>query len=61
MSDFLVAIGLICALEGILFASFPMFAKQMAASMLETPESVLRIAGVVSGVIGVALIWSIRG
>jgi uncharacterized protein YjeT (DUF2065 family) len=61
MSDFLVALGLICALEGILFASFPMVAKQLAASMLETPEATLRIAGVVSAVIGVILIWSIRG
>jgi uncharacterized protein YjeT (DUF2065 family) len=31
------------------------------ASALETPDSTLRIVGIVSAVIGVVLIWVVRG
>ena len=36
-------------------------AKRLAASALETPEASLRIAGIVSAVLGVVLIWLVRG
>jgi uncharacterized protein YjeT (DUF2065 family) len=61
MSDFVVAIGLVLVIEGLIFAAFPRAAKRMAANALESPEGVLRIAGVVSAVLGVGLIWLIRG
>jgi uncharacterized protein YjeT (DUF2065 family) len=61
MSEFIVAIGLVFALEGLLFAAFPGVAKRLAAQAVETPEGSLRIAGVVSAVIGVVLIWLMRG
>jgi uncharacterized protein YjeT (DUF2065 family) len=61
MSDFLVAIGLVFALEGILFAAFPGPVKQAMAHVSDTPDSTLRIIGIVSAVIGVVLVWLIRG
>ena len=61
MSDFVVAIGLVLAIEGLIFAAFPQVAKRMAANALQTPDASLRIAGVVSAILGVTLVWLIRG
>ena len=61
MSDFLVAIGLVLALEGILFAAFPGPVKQAMAHVSETPDSFLRMIGIASAVIGVVFVWLVRG
>jgi uncharacterized protein len=61
MSEFVVAIGLVLAIEGLVFAAFPAVAKRLAASALETPEGSLRIAGVTSAILGVVLVWLVRG
>jgi len=61
MSDFLVALGLFFAIEGICLAAFPVAAKRAMAHILATPDAPLRIAGVVSAVIGVAIVWLVRG
>jgi len=61
MSDFIVAIGLVLAIEGLIFAAFPGAAKRLAANALQTPDGALRIAGVISAVLGVAIVWAIRG
>jgi uncharacterized protein YjeT (DUF2065 family) len=61
MSDFVVAIGLVLAIEGLVFAAFPGAAKRLAANALESPESSLRIAGVVSAVLGIIIVWLVRG
>jgi uncharacterized protein YjeT (DUF2065 family) len=61
MSDFLVAVGLVLAIEGLIFAAFPDLAKRLAASALESPDGPLRVAGVISAMLGVVLIWLVRG
>jgi uncharacterized protein YjeT (DUF2065 family) len=61
MSDFLVAIGLVFAIEGILFAAFPAMVKRAMAHVTETQDSALRLVGIVSAVIGVVLVWAVRG
>jgi len=61
MSDFLVALGLVFVLEGLLFAAFPDWTKRAMASVMEAPDSALRIVGIASALIGVLLIWVIRG
>ena len=61
MAQFIVAIGLVLAMEGLLFAAFPGVAKRLAATALESPESSLRVAGLISAVLGIALIWLVRG
>jgi uncharacterized protein YjeT (DUF2065 family) len=60
MSEFIVAIGLVLVIEGVVFAGFPAAAKRLAASAVESPEGSLRIAGIVSAVIGLVLIWLVR-
>ena len=61
MTDFLVALGLVFVIEGIMFAALPGAAKRAMASVTETPEATLRLVGVVSAVIGVVVIWLVRG
>jgi uncharacterized protein YjeT (DUF2065 family) len=61
MSDFLVAIGLIFAIEGILFAAFPAAVKRAMAHVAETPDGPLRMVGIISAIIGVVLVWLVRG
>jgi len=61
MSDFMVAIGLVFAIEGIVFAAFPATAKRAMASVLETPENALRLVGILSALVGVVLVWLVRG
>ena len=61
MGEFAVALGLVFVIEGLIFAAFPGLAKRLAASALESPDTSLRIAGIVSAIIGVVLIWLIRG
>jgi uncharacterized protein len=60
MLDFLAAIGLFFAIEGILFAAFPLNAKRAMAAALEMPDGRLRIMGLVSAVVGVAIVWLVR-
>jgi uncharacterized protein YjeT (DUF2065 family) len=61
MWDFIVAIGLVLVLEGLLFAALPGAAKQAMANVLETPDSILRAVGIASAVIGIVVIWLVRG
>jgi uncharacterized protein YjeT (DUF2065 family) len=61
MSDFLVALGLVFVIEGIVFAAFPESAKRAVTAVLETPDSMLRILGPASAVVGLLLVWLIRG
>ena len=61
MSDFLVALGLVFAIEGLLFAALPGMTKRAMMQVLEAPEGALRLVGVVSAMIGIALIWLVRG
>jgi uncharacterized protein len=61
MPEFIVAIGLVLVIEGLLFAAFPRAAKRLAASAIESPESSLRVAGIASAVFGIILIWFMRG
>jgi hypothetical protein len=61
MSDFLVALGLVFAIEGMVFAAFPAIVKRAMTHVMETPDAALRIVGIVSAVLGIVLIWLVRG
>ena len=61
MSEVLVALGLVFAIEGLVFAAFPGAVKRAMVHVMETPDEALRIVGIVSAVIGVGLIWLVRG
>jgi uncharacterized protein len=60
MTDLFAALGLVLAIEGILLAAFPVATKRAMAAALETPDSRLRIAGLVSALIGVLIVWLVR-
>ncbi|MFC3692088.1 DUF2065 domain-containing protein [Chenggangzhangella methanolivorans] len=61
MSDLFAALGLLLAIEGLLFAGFPGAARRASENIVATPENALRVIGVVSAAIGVAIVWLVRG
>jgi hypothetical protein len=61
MSEAVAAIGLVLVLEGALYALFPELMKRMAQQAIQTPGDTLRVAGVVSAALGVAIVWMVRG
>jgi hypothetical protein len=61
MSDFLAAIGLVFVIEGLIFAAFPAQAKKATASVLATHDFPLRVIGIGSAVVGLILVWLVRG
>ena len=61
MSDFLAALALVFVIEGLVFAAFPGAAKRAMASVLESPDASLRAIGMGSAVIGLLLLWLVRG
>jgi uncharacterized protein YjeT (DUF2065 family) len=61
MSDFLVALGLVFVIEGLVFAAFPGIAKRAMSTVQGAPDGPLRIVGIASAVLGILLIWLIRG
>jgi uncharacterized protein YjeT (DUF2065 family) len=61
MKDVATAVGLVLALEGALYALFPDLMKRMAGQIIQSPGDTLRVAGVVSVALGVALVWLVRG
>ena len=60
MSDFIVALGLVFVIEGLVFAAFPGPAKRALLAVTESPEGMLRIVGIVSAVLGLVIIWVMR-
>jgi uncharacterized protein len=61
MSDFLAALGLLFAIEGICLAAFPVATKRGMAGILSTPDGTLRVVGVASALVGVVIVWLARG
>jgi uncharacterized protein YjeT (DUF2065 family) len=61
MSDLAVALGLALAVEGILFAAFPDAVKRAMVDAAQTPTERMRLVGIVSAVIGVVIVWVVRG
>ena len=61
MTDFLAAIGLVFVIEGLIFAAVPGPAKRAMTSVVETPEGQLRLIGLGSAIVGVILVWLVRG
>jgi hypothetical protein len=61
MTDFLAALGLVFVIEGLVFAAFPAQAKRAMASVLDTQDPLLRLIGIGSAVLGLVLVWLVRG
>ncbi|PZQ84396.1 MAG: DUF2065 domain-containing protein [Ancylobacter novellus] len=61
MSDLIVALGLVLAIEGLMLAAAPGAVRRAAETLQQLPDPPLRIAGIVGAVIGVIIVWVIRG
>jgi uncharacterized protein len=59
-SDFLIGLGILFVLEGLLFAASPDWMRRAMKTALTTPDNVLRAVGIGSAVAGLILIWVIR-
>jgi uncharacterized protein YjeT (DUF2065 family) len=57
MKDFVIAIGLLLFIEGLLIALFPSKIKNMLKLIETTPENKLRISGVFFLIIGFIIVW----
>ncbi|MCG8689642.1 MAG: DUF2065 domain-containing protein [Minwuiales bacterium] len=60
MTDLLVALGLVLAIEGCIYALFPSAMQRMMASLQEMPPETLRRGGLAAAVVGVFIVWLIR-
>lgn len=61
MKDLITTVAMALALEGTLYALSPGGMKQMMRSALEMPDRVLRMAGLGALVLGVLIVWLVRG
>ena len=61
MADLITAIGLAMALEGMAYSLFPAAMKKMMVHVLAQPLNNLRWAGLLAVLIGVGLVWLVRG
>jgi hypothetical protein len=61
MSDFLVGVGLVLVIEGLLWAAFPQLGTKLLEAAAETPEHSLRAVGALAVGAGVLLVWLVRG
>jgi uncharacterized protein YjeT (DUF2065 family) len=59
-ADFLIGLGILFMVEGILFAAAPEWMRKAMKSALATPDNVLRGVGLGSAVVGLFLIWLVR-
>ena len=60
-SDLFAALGLALVLEGAAYALFPEAMRAMMAQVLELATSNLRLAGLIGAVLGVGIVWLVRG
>lgn len=61
MSDLVVGLGLVLVIEGILWAAFPGAARHMLELATASPETSLRTGGAVAIILGVMVVWLVRG
>jgi uncharacterized protein YjeT (DUF2065 family) len=59
-ADFLIGVGILFVLEGLLFAASPAWMRRAMKSALATPDNILRVVGIGSAVVGLILIWVVR-
>jgi uncharacterized protein YjeT (DUF2065 family) len=60
VADLVAALGLALALEGLVFAAFPEAVRRAMLDAAETPRERMRLVGIVSAVLGVVIVWSVR-
>lgn len=61
MTDFLVGVGVLLVIEGLLMAGLPRWTRAAMASVIAAPDALLRRVGIVSAIVGLIIIWLLRG
>lgn len=61
MTDFLVGIGVLLVIEGLLLAGFTRWTRSAMASVITAPDTLLRRVGISSALVGLLVIWLLRG
>jgi uncharacterized protein len=61
VSDFLVALGLVFAIEGILFLAFPAATRNGMLQVAAMSDTTLRRIGLACAVAGIVMVWLVRG
>ena len=59
--EILSALGLVLAVEGVIYALFPAAMQRMMTIAVAQPPSALRTAGLLFAAVGVGLVWLLRG
>jgi uncharacterized protein len=59
-ADFLIGVGILFVIEGLLFTASPAWMRRAMQNALETPDNILRAVGIGSAVAGLILIWAVR-
>ena len=59
-ADFLIGVGVLLVIEGLMFAASPTWMRKAMKSALATPDNILRAVGIGSAVVGLLLIWAVR-
>ncbi len=61
MTAFLTALGLAIVIEGVCYALFPGAMKKMMLNVIGQPASTLRAFGIGAAIVGVVIVWLVRG
>ncbi len=61
MSDLIVGLGIAMVIEGALYTLWPDGMKRMMSALLTQAPGMLRSAGLVLAVVGLGLVWAVRG
>ncbi|MEQ8388540.1 MAG: DUF2065 domain-containing protein [Alphaproteobacteria bacterium] len=61
MYDLATALALVLVVEGLAYALFPELMRRAMASLLALEPRVVRQAGLAAAVMGVVIVWLIRG
>lgn len=60
MNDLFAALALAVVVEGLLYAAFPTQMKRALVSLLETPNSKLRVGALAFAAVGLIMLFLIR-
>ncbi|MGB0381479.1 MAG: DUF2065 domain-containing protein [Alphaproteobacteria bacterium] len=61
MSDFLVGLGLVFVIEGLIYALFPSEALKLYERLKAIPSEQLRMVGLITAIVGLSIVWLVRG
>lgn len=60
-TDLFAALGLALVLEGIAYTLFPDAMRRMMEQVLSLPSSNVRTTGLIIAIVGIGIVWLVRG